>query len=71
MSKSMRYETTELTTGGRGGSSTADTARLIPYQEAHRREWDARPLGRLGRRLVPEVERYAEFFAIARGYGDA
>jgi hypothetical protein len=30
-------------------------------------EWAAPPPGRLGRRLLPEVERYLEFFALARG----
>jgi hypothetical protein len=30
-------------------------------------EWADRPLGRLGRRLLPEIEAYAEFFAIASG----
>ena len=29
-------------------------------------EWRERPLGRLGRRLLPEIESYLEFFAIAR-----
>jgi len=29
-------------------------------------EWAAAPPGRLGRRLVADVERYLEFFAIAR-----
>lgn len=29
-------------------------------------EWSARPPGRLGRPLVEEVERYLEFYAIAR-----
>jgi len=29
-------------------------------------EWSERPLGRLGRRLLPEIELYLEFFAIAR-----
>jgi hypothetical protein len=29
-------------------------------------EWQERPLGRLGRRLLPEIEAYLEFFAIAR-----
>jgi hypothetical protein len=29
-------------------------------------EWRERPLGRLGRRLLPEIELYLEFFAIAR-----
>lgn len=30
-------------------------------------EWAERPLGRLGRRLLLEIETYVEFFAIARG----
>jgi len=29
-------------------------------------EWRERPLGRLGRRLLPEIELYLQFFAIAR-----
>jgi hypothetical protein len=29
-------------------------------------EWTARPLGRLGRPLLVEIETYLEFFAIAR-----
>jgi hypothetical protein len=29
-------------------------------------EWTARPLGRLGRPLVAEIETYLQFFAIAR-----
>jgi hypothetical protein len=29
-------------------------------------EWRVRPPGRLGRLLIAEVERYLEFFAIAR-----
>jgi hypothetical protein len=33
--------------------------------EARLAEWSCRPLGRLGRRLVPEVERYLGFFALA------
>jgi hypothetical protein len=33
---------------------------------ARRGEWHARPLGRLGRRLLPEVERYLAFYAVAR-----
>jgi hypothetical protein len=31
-------------------------------------EWDARGLGSLGRRLLPEIDTYLAFFAIARGY---
>ena len=30
-------------------------------------EWRPAPLGRLGRRLIADVERYLEFYAIARG----
>jgi hypothetical protein len=30
-------------------------------------EWTARPLGRLGRPLVAEIEAYLAFFSIARG----
>jgi hypothetical protein len=37
------------------------------YSEAHRREWDERPLGALGRRLLDDIVPYLEFFAIARG----
>ena len=33
--------------------------------DALRGEWDARPPGRLGRRLLVDVERYLDFFAIA------
>jgi len=33
--------------------------------EACRAEWHARPLGALGRRLLPEIESYLEFFAVA------
>ena len=32
-------------------------------------ELTARPPGRLGRLLLPEIESYLEFFAIARGAG--
>jgi hypothetical protein len=71
MFESTRYETTERRANGRSGGSTANPAGPSPYQEAHRQEWGRRPLGRLGRRLLPEVERYVEFFAIARGYGSA
>jgi hypothetical protein len=34
--------------------------------EARRGEWAARPPGRLGQRLLADVELYLEFFAIAR-----
>jgi hypothetical protein len=33
--------------------------------EARRGEWSATPPGRLGRRLLAEIEPYLEFFAIA------
>lgn len=34
--------------------------------EANRREWTARPPGRLGRRLLADIELYLDFFATAR-----
>jgi hypothetical protein len=34
--------------------------------DALRGEWDVRPPGRLGRRLLADVERYLDFFAVAR-----
>ena len=37
--------------------------------EARRAEWAAPPLGRLGRRLLADVEPYLDFFAIARAEG--
>jgi hypothetical protein len=33
--------------------------------DAHALEWKDRPLGWLGRRLLPEIEAYLEFFAIS------
>jgi hypothetical protein len=35
-------------------------------EAARRAEWTARPPGRLGRRLLRDVEPYLAFFAIAR-----
>ena len=35
-------------------------------EEARRGEWTAAPPGRLGRRLLADVEPWLEFFAIAR-----
>ena len=35
-------------------------------ERARRSEWTAAPPGRLGRALLPEIERYLEFFAVAR-----
>jgi hypothetical protein len=34
-------------------------------------EWTARPLGRLGRPLVAEVEMYLQFFALVREEPDS
>jgi hypothetical protein len=36
-------------------------------KEARRAEWTAKPPGRVGRKLLAEIEPYLEFFAIARG----
>jgi len=38
----------------------------IDADEALHGEWSARPPGRLGRRLLADVERYLDFFATAR-----
>ena len=38
----------------------------LEAEEAQRGEWTAAPSGRLGRRLLADVEPYLEFFAIAR-----
>jgi hypothetical protein len=35
-----------------------------------RSEWTARPIGRLGRPLLREIEAYLDFFALAREVGD-
>jgi hypothetical protein len=35
-------------------------------RDAPRGEWTARPPGRLGRQVLADVERYLDFFAIAR-----
>lgn len=45
-------------TPGRGVRGSSDV-------DAHALEWQDRPLGWLGRRLMPEVEAYLEFFAIS------
>jgi hypothetical protein len=71
MFDTTRYELTGLAPNGRRSPWAADSAGLSPYQEAHRHEWRQPHLGRLGRRLLPEIEGYVEFFAIARGYGSA
>jgi hypothetical protein len=36
-------------------------------EDARREEWTTTPPGRLGRRLLADIEPYLEFFAIARG----
>jgi hypothetical protein len=38
----------------------------IDVDEVLRGEWNARPPGRLGRRLLVDVDRYLDFFATAR-----
>jgi len=50
------------------GFARRPTARpaALDVDDALRGEWDARPPGRLGRRLLFDVERYLEFFAVAR-----
>jgi hypothetical protein len=35
-----------------------------------RSEWSARPVGRLGRPLLREIEAYLDFFALVREVGD-
>ena len=40
---------------------------VVGAREAVRGEWTAAPPGRLGRRLLADVEPYLEFFAVARG----
>ena len=46
---------------GRPGFATAPSSRHDSLTE-----WTARPLGRLGRPLVAEIESYLHFFSIAR-----
>lgn len=46
------------TTRALGSGATED--------EALSREWSARPPGRLGRRLLADIEPYLDFFATAR-----
>jgi len=36
-------------------------------EDARRAEWTAKLPGRLGRRLLADIEPYLEFFAVARG----
>ena len=40
-------------------------AGALDAAEARRAEWTAAPPGRLGRRLLADVEPYLEFFAVA------
>jgi hypothetical protein len=51
----------------RSAGTRGERATSAPEAEAARRaEWTAEPLGRLGRRLLADVDPYLEFFAIAR-----
>jgi len=52
---------------GLGGGPPRLTS-ITPDEAEHARsgEWTAAPPGRLGRRLLPEIEWYLEFFALAR-----
>jgi hypothetical protein len=49
-------------------SSRTSTRRAVGSgaEEARGGEWTATPPGRLGRRLLAEIEPYLEFFALAR-----
>jgi hypothetical protein len=53
-----------------GGTRRTGTLRISTSdrhaEEARRGEWSATPPGRLGRRLLADIELYLEFFAIAR-----
>ena len=44
----------------------ASSARSSGHDDDPVTEWTARPLGRLGRPLLAEIEAYLEFFTIAR-----
>jgi hypothetical protein len=50
------------------GVEPRPTARraAVDAVDALRGEWEVRPPGRLGRRLLVDVERYLDFFAAAR-----
>jgi hypothetical protein len=48
------------------GRRPATSVSECEAHEARRSEWAARPLGRLGRRLLADLDPYLEFFAIAR-----
>jgi hypothetical protein len=58
-----------LTAAPPRGTAAALRARVaaLDASEAVRGEWTAAPPGRLGRRLLADVEPYLEFFAVARG----
>jgi hypothetical protein len=51
-----------------GGGAPARTVSVTAAQAERARvgEWTAAPPGRLGRRLLPEIERYLQFFALAQ-----
>jgi hypothetical protein len=55
---------------GQGPSRARRTATrpivMNDWEEARREEWTATPPGRLGRRLLADIEPYLAFFTIAR-----
>jgi hypothetical protein len=55
------HQATATGRGTRRGSISSREA-----EEARRAEWTPASLGRLGRRLLTDVEPYLDFFAIAR-----
>ena len=50
----------------RGTSLVRDPLESYTTQSSSLTEWTARPLGRLGRPLLADIEAYLQFFAIAR-----
>jgi hypothetical protein len=42
------------------------TTPLLPAERSRSKEWAVRPFGHLGRRSLPEIALYLEFFEIAR-----
>jgi hypothetical protein len=56
----------ELLNGLGGAAPRALSVTPEHAERARLGEWTAAPPGRLGRRLLPEVERYLDFFALAR-----
>ena len=58
--RALRARPASRRAGARRGVGDADA------NEARGAEWTATPPGRLGRRLLAEIEPYLEFFALAR-----